>query len=135
MQILEAIEEIKTKAKVHNTKECRIIRQHVIGKCIRQGDIYIHMVANDHPVGNEINIRQIVDGTSIGSRHILTGTVKVYEGTNLPNWVNRMPLGKAFDVVDACVVTHPEHAHVQFVKGRYQVTHQIDLRTMQRVSD
>jgi hypothetical protein len=78
------------------------------------------------------------EGTSIGSRHILLGDVKVYQGIKLPSYVNsRWPLGYTFDVDDeGATVTHPEHAHIDIcVKGRYVVTHQMDMMTMKRVSD
>jgi hypothetical protein len=136
MNTLEIMKEIETKAQEINTQELRVISQHIIGKAVRQGDIYIHMVENDFEVGQEINVKQIVDGTSIGSRHILDGNVIVYEGKVLPKWVaSNYPLGKAFDVKSRCIVTHPEHAHVELPKGRYVVTHQMDLRTLQKVSD
>ena len=136
MQILKIMEIIKVEAKQKNTKEMRFAKAHVVGKVIRQGDVYIHMVDSNFKVGDEINTKQIVDGNSIGSQHVLDGDVVVYEGKKLPEWVDgRWPLGKAFDVQNRCIVTHPEHAHVNLPRGRYVVTHQIDMRTRQKIND
>ena|SRR3990167_5291813 len=136
MKILEVMEKIKIESKEKNTTELRVIKSHTVGKAIRQGDIYIHMVVADFPIGEIINTKQVVDGNSIGSRHILDKDVIVYEGKELPKWVNiRWPLGKSFDVKNRSIVTHPEHAHISLPKGRYVVTHQMDMRSMQKVSD
>ena len=138
MKTVEIIKDLTEKATKLNRKETRIIKSWPIGKAVRQGDVYLHRVANNHPVGEMLDIRQIADGTSIGSRHILIGDVKVYQGVNLPSYVNdRWPLGYTFDVgQEGATVTHPEHAHVDIcVQGRYQVTHQMDMLTMRKVSD
>lgn len=138
METIEAIQRIIKEAEENNTQEMRVLKQHVVGKvAARHGDVYLHMVANDFPIGKEIDCAQIVDGNSIGSRHILTGDFRVYEGVNLPKYVSKQffTVGKAFDVFDRAILTHPEHAHVSLVRGRYIVSHQIDMRTMQRVSD
>lgn len=138
MKTVEIIKELTEKALILNNKEHRIIKDCPIGKGWRQGDIYIHRVSDNHPVGDMLDIRQIADGTSIGSRHILIGDVKVYQGVKLPDYVNKLwPLGYAFDVgEEGAIITHPEHAYDDIcVKGRYVVTHQIDMQTMRRVSD
>jgi hypothetical protein len=138
MKTIEIIKDLTEKAVKLNRKENRIIKTWPIGKVVRQGDVYIHRVADDHPVGDMLDIRKIADGTSIGSRHILIGDVKVYQGVKLPSYVNnRWPLGYAFNVgQEGMTITHPEHAHIDTcVKGRYVVTHQMDMQTMQRVSD
>lgn len=138
MKTVEIIKELTEKALNLNKKDNRIIKEWLIGKVVRQGDIYLHRVTNTHEVGDELNIRQIAEGTSIGSRHILIGDVKVYQGIKLPSYVNsRWPLGYTFDVgEEGATVTHPEHAHIDIcVKGRYVVTHQMDMMTMRKVSD
>lgn len=138
METIKVIKELTEKAIKLNRKETRNVTNIPIGKIIRQGDVYIHRVKDDHVVGETVDIRQIADGTSIGSRHILIGDVKVYQGTKLPSYVNNSwPIGYAFDVGnEGATITHPEHAHINIcVSGRYQVTHQMDMQTMQRVSD
>lgn len=138
MKTVEIIKDLTEKAVKLNRKETRIVKEWPIGKAVRQGDVYLHRVDMKHPIGEGLNIRQIADGTSIGSRHILLGDVKVYQGIKLPSYVNdRWPLGYTFDVgQEGATVTHPEHAHIDIcVKGRYVVTHQMDMQTMRKVSD
>lgn len=138
MNTVETIKVLSEKALELNMKTNRIIKTIEIGKAIRQGDLYIHRVSDNHPVGETLDIRKIADGTSIGSRHILIGDVVVYQGAKLPSYVNdRYPLGYTFDVGnEGATITHPEHAHIDIcVKGRYVVTHQMDMLTMKRVCD
>lgn len=138
MNTVETIKTLSEKAVELNIKTNRIIKNIGIGRAIRQGDLYIHRVSDSHPVGEMLHIRKIADGTSIGSRHILIGDVVVYQGVKLPSYVNASyPLGYTFDVGnEGATVTHPEHAHIDIcVKGRYVVTHQMDMSTMKRVSD
>jgi len=135
---VEAIETVKTQATKLNKKETRTLKAFPVCTAVRQGDVYIHRVSDTHPVGAQLNVRQIAEGTSIGSRHILVGDVKVYESKSLPGYVNpRWPLGLTFDVGrEGATVTHPEHAHINIcVPGRYVVTHQMDMMTMRRVQD
>ena len=110
------------------------------GECYRQGDLYVFKVDDNHPVGKELNRRQLADGQSIGQRHVLLGEFKVYEGIQAPQGINdlhaRAGLGYAFDVLGECTNAHPEHSHFQFQQcGRYQVMHQMDLQTLRRVAD
>lgn len=138
MKILETIKEIEQKAKELNKNDTRIVKNLPIGRVVRQGDIYVHHIAKNHPVGEEVKIRQIADGFTMGARHILRGDVQVFIGKKLPHYVNsRWPIGYAFKVgPEGAVLTHPEHAHIEFCdEGLYQVTHQMDMRTMQRVAD
>lgn len=139
MQTLEAVNQIEAKARELNTQEIREMKKFFAGRvAVRQGDIYIHMVSKNFPVGAEIDCAQIVDGNTLGSRHILMGDFKVYAEKAMPDYVNKQFFtpGKSFDVLGrGAVLTHPEHAHCKFLSGRYVVTHQIDLLTMKRVSD
>ena len=110
------------------------------GECYRQGDLYVFKVDDNHPIGKELNRRQLADGQSIGQRHVLLGEFKVYEGVKAPNGINglhaKAGLGYAFDVLGECTNAHPEHSHFQFQQcGRYQVMHQMDLQTLRRVAD
>lgn len=135
LKIMKTIEE---NAKKLNTQKIRIIKNFPIGKVCRHGDVYIHRVADTHKVGDFVKRNQLADGTSMGARHILQGDYEVYEGLALPPSVqSRYPLGYAFRVhEDGAVLTHPEHAHVKFeCVGLFQVTYQLDMRTLQRVAD
>lgn len=119
------------------------------GECYRQGDLYIFKVDDKHPVGQELDRRQLADGESIGQRHvILGGEFKIYRGVKAPklpdgfgeiNPLNvKAGLGYVFDIkkLDDCRNGHPEHTHFVFTqKGRYQVMHQTDMQTLRRVAD
>jgi hypothetical protein len=65
----------------------------------------------------------------------LEGAAEVYLGTTPPEWAKRALLGPMFRLFSRGTVTHPEHAHISLPAGTYQVTHQMDARTLQRVRD
>ena len=108
-----------------------------IGSYGRQGDIYIHPVSAEHKHGEATKDHQLAVGEGRGSRHIVEGDVKVFLGTTLPTTVNdRTFLGPMIEVGSkGATITHPEHAHVNLDAGFYQITHQMDARTLQRVRD
>jgi hypothetical protein len=128
---LEQIE----KGAENNISEMRFIENIEIGQFVRQGDIYIHRVHDDHPCGDVTENRQLAFGTTRGSRHILEGDAEVYLGMTAPEWAKRALLGPMFKLFRRGTVTHPEHAHISLPAGTYQVTHQMDARTLQRVRD
>lgn len=142
LTIKETIQKIQEKANENQTNEL-IRKQQVpkmeIGQAYRQGDLYIFRVADDHPVGEVLDRRQLAEGQSIGARHVLLGDFVVYEGVKVPDNVSdihaRACLGFAFDVTGECINAHPEHSHFVLPKGRYQVWHQVDLRTLERAAD
>ena len=146
MNAIDVINNIKEVAKNnhnrHKSQKTRFITEDkiAIGECFRQGDLYVFRVANEHPVGEEIKRNQIADGVSVGARHILNGKFKVYHGVKKPNCLNeihaRISIGYVFDVKETTVLGHPEHDNYVFkFPGRFQVVHQLDLRTLQRASD
>lgn len=145
MKLFDAIETIKKTAKQNSerpkAKKIRVVKNLKIGEGYRQGDIYVIKVPDNYPVGEELDRRQIADGFSIGARHSLVGKFKVYRGVKAPNGFSdlhsRVGLGYAFDVLEIGTMNiHPEHDHFLFEQlGRYQVMHQVDLRTQQRVAD
>lgn len=48
----------------------------------------------------------------------------------------RVSVGYAFDAEETTVLGHPEHDNYVFkFRSRWQVVHQIDLRTLQRAAD
>lgn len=136
---IEAHAEIERLAKENAVQEIRVIESIEIGKVVRQGDIYIHAVKADHKHGNAAKSRQLALGNSQGSRHVAAGnkfSVLVYDGTTLPEWCDRRTfLGPLVKAKKPFTITHPEHAHVRLPAGCYQVTHQMDARTMERVQD
>jgi len=134
--VIEAHEEIERLAKEKAVLEVRRIEGIEIGKVVRQGDIYIHRVDEKHARGNRLKSRQLALGNTMGSRHIAEPPAKVFEGTTLPGWCDRRTfLGPLVESKKRFTVTHPEHAHVDLPPGCYQITHQMDARTMERVKD
>lgn len=132
----EAHAEIERLAKANARPEVRFIKEIAVGQIVRQGDIYIHRVNEDHASGKEMKSRQLALGNSQGSRHIAESPAKILEGTTLPEWCDRRTfLGPLVKAEKRFTITHPEHAHVSLPKGTYQVTHQMDARTMDRVQD
>jgi hypothetical protein len=141
--IVEVVKEIQEIANKNQANlELRVVEVPLLkaGECYRQGDLYVFKVSDSHPVGKELDRRQLADGQSIGARHVLLGEFKIYEGKQAPKGVNdlhiKAGLGYAFDVLGDCTNAHPEHSHFKFnQKGRYQVMHQVDLQTLRRVAD
>lgn len=128
-------------AKARAVPEVRRREKMEIGERIRQGDIYVQRVSDNHPRGKQIENRQLAVGSTSGSRHVLTtGSATVYEGTTpAPGQSEsavQILLGPCIESKsDRVYVSHPEHAHLDLPPGTYQVNHQLDARTMQRVSD
>jgi len=117
-------------------QEVRLIRSMSPGQAVRQGDIYIHCVAGGHAHGPEAPTRQLALGETMGSRHLALAPCEVYVGTTLPEWCRPETfLGPLIVSKDRFVVGHPEHAHISLPGGAYQVTHQMDARSMDRVRD
>lgn len=144
MKVLDVINQIQKEA-IENTKKSeqrkrtRVINKIEIGQVIRQGDIYIIRVNDDHTIGDIVDNRQLVDGVSVGSRHVLVGDdISVYEGKALPYFfMTGFPVSYAFRIkTGAAVITHPEHDYIRIeVPGLYQVTQQMDARTKRAVID
>ena len=122
------------KVKVDGLRDCRAMQ---IGQVVRQGDIYIHKVDPTHTHGKETPNHQLAMGITLGSRHIADENFTVYEGTTLPSWVSRGHfLGPCIVTKkDTALISHPEHANVALGPGAYQICHQMDVRTMQRIRD
>lgn len=114
----------------------RRISEARLGCPIRQGDIYIHPVASNHPRGGILESHQLAVGTSKGSRHMADENFTVYRGTTLPDYVAPGTFLGPLIVTDRIsTITHPEHPWVELPAGTYQITHQTDLRTRQRAKD
>lgn len=116
----------------------RVVHSMEIGQVVRQGDIYIHCVAENHLRGKLVQSRQLAIGNTQGSRHMVADEIEVYEGTTLPPGCGANTfLGPCFVVRRRLddTVTHPEHAWASLPERTYQVTHQMDARTGKRVKD
>lgn len=122
----------------------RITRRIEIGHCVHQGDVYVHRVDDTHKRGKQIgkDSVQIALGVGNGARHVAEGSVEVYQGVQLPEWVNPPMDVDAAEITGPLIVsdkafcvTHPEHADHQLPGGTYQVTYQYDPKTMRRVAD
>lgn len=115
------------------------VREHLslpCGKGVRQGDVYLVRVQSAHH-GEKLATKQLVQGTSQGSRHIAEGRVTLYaENGDRPQGVAETSLLGPVVVADGpWTLTHPEHAHYRLPAGTYVTIHQMDPRTMQRVQD
>jgi len=132
MNTIEAIERIE-KTAGENRGDVRRIKSMGVGHVVRQGDIYIHGVSEDHPHGKACG-RQLAQGTSKGSRHVADGG-DCFEGVKAPEWCEIALLGPLVKSPDRFTITHPEHADVCLPAGNYQITHQMDARTLERVRD
>ena len=130
---IEALTKIAAETAVDKPRQMK----HKVGTYGRQGNIYIHPVAAAHKHGEATKDTQLAVGEGRGSRHIVEGDVKVFLGTTLPSTVTeRTFLGPMIEVGSkGATITHPEHAHVKLDAGFYQITHQMDARTLQRVRD
>jgi hypothetical protein len=135
MSAVEAHETIVREAKERAVQEVRRIDAIKPEQVVRQGDIYIHRVPDAHPRGKTA-ARQLALGNTQGSRHVAEAPSKVFVGTTLPIGCQpRTFLGPLVESDERFTVTHPEHAHVSLPAGTYQVTHQMDARSLQRVQD
>jgi len=134
MKTMMEFKEKAEKVRVDGLRDCRNLQ---IGQVVRQGDIYIHKVDQSHNHGDEVSDHQLAMGITLGSRHIADENFKVFKGTTLPEWVERGNfLGPCIVTdKDTAMVSHPEHANVALGAGTYQITHQMDIRTMRRVRD
>ena len=134
--VKETIEKIQKEATERAVKEIRFIDKISLGQVVRQGDIYIHCVDKDHKHGQESKTAQLAIGSTQGSRHFANGECTCFEGTTLPEWcASGTFLGPFVEVEKRSVITHQEHAHVSLPVGYYQITHQMDARSLQRVRD
>lgn len=129
------ITEIMEKTELAKKDTTRIVDKFEVGKVAMQGDIYLHMVPANHKHGERTTSNQLAIGTGMGSRHCAEGEeIEIYEGTTAPEWADPgIFLGNCIVAKSPLKITHPEHAHHLLPPGTYQVTHQMDLRTRQRV--
>ena len=126
------IHQIET-TKMHRT---RFIDVFPLNKKVRQGDVYITRVADDHPHGGRVESRQLAIGNTQGSRHMAGDAFEIFEGTTLPEGVEDGTfLGPCIKTETRELVKHPEHCWFSIPAGTYQVTHQTDILTRERRKD
>lgn len=131
----EALERVALEATQKHVQETRVVKRMAVGQVARQGDIYLHRVADDHAHGRKLDVRQLAPGVTTGSRHVAESPARVHDGAALPAWAPRALLGPCVVSKKRFTVSHPEHAHVSLPAGRYQVTYQRDERTGDAVRD
>jgi hypothetical protein len=133
---VEQIESIALLAEQNKVSRTRVVDSLPIGKAVRQGDIYIHAVEKTHPHGKVASSSQLAQGNSRGSSHFAEAPAMVFEGTTLPAaCAAKTFMGPYIESSQPFTISHPEHAHVTLGAGCYQITHQMDARTLQRVKD
>lgn len=117
-------------------KRPRKIKHIKVGQYGRQGDILIHRVPDNHAHGELAKTNQLAIGITQGSRHMACGKMRVYEGTALPpTCALGTFLGPCIVAEEEFWIEHPEHAWHYYPAGVYQVTHQTDVRTRERMRD
>ncbi len=115
-----------------------------------QGDVYIHKITK-RPAAWDVLVTehsQVALGSTIGSRHIATGSVHVYWPKAKDAAVKECPIklfttdeerrvciGPIVEADESWTLEHPEHAHHRFAKGIYLVTYQLDWNTKREVRD
>jgi len=135
LSIDKLITEIETQAETQHKQDDRIVETIEVGQVVRQGDIYLHRVAHDHPKGDKLVDHQLAQGESKGSRHVACVDTEVYQGVTAPDYIDLDLLGPLIQSEKQIHISHPEHAHFYLPAGTYQVTHQMDARTRERVKD
>lgn len=120
-------------------KAPRVVKKHVVGKHVRQGDLYIVCVNRKHEHGPLSDTNQLATGDTQGSRHYAESPAVCYVGTTAPQAAieGRLAtlLGPYVESSEPFVISHPEHAHIHLPPGAYQIMHQLDPRTMKAVKD
>ncbi len=97
------------------------------GDCWRQGDIYITLLPsldNIHVVVEQYFRRQLVPGSTKGSRHCLDSLdgVTIYR---LAEW--DMLAGPIIECTKQRTITHPEHGDIVLPPGIYAISFQQSL--------
>lgn len=121
----------------NNTPDVRVLKKIEIGQGWRQGDIYGYRVEDNHAHGKKLGSRKLAIGEGEGSNHFAEGDIEIFEGTTLPGFLGRGTfLGPLIKAPKGFKNTHPRHAHAHIKQGgTYQIVHQMDARTLQRVRD
>lgn len=78
-----------------------------LGDVVRQGDLYL-IAIESLPTGKKTNERQLVPGTTQGSRHVVEGNVEIVNEVRFRD-IPAVLVGPAFKCNSETTVTHPEH--------------------------
>lgn len=112
-----------------------------IGKFVRQGDVYLTRVSPNHPHGPQIKDHQLAAGETLGSRHIVDDTTKIYRGTtHVKQWLklgpnDRVLIAPFIESYQEIHIKHPQHGDYFLPAGSYQCSIQMDAKTFGRVMD
>lgn len=104
----------------------RFVRSIQVGEHVRQGDLYIERIETAE-MGVETKDRQLVPGTTKGSRHAIDGDASIYTPIG-----NDPLVGPTIVASDRFAVTHPEHAHFSLPAGTYRCQYQRDFSREER---
>lgn len=105
--------------------EVRFVRTMQPGEWTRQGDLQITLLDKLPKDLIKTEERQLVSGTTQGSRHVLDAIL----GKAARIWVRKSPTalqGPIVELKERCHVVHPEHAHHSLPSGIYEITYQRD---------
>ena len=115
-------------------EDVRFIRTIQEGQAVRQGDVMLLRVSDNHKRGKVLpntGSLQLAPGNTKGSRHVAEGSFEAFETHDSSD-----PLaGPVIHAKERIDVTHPEHADISLPSGTYRVGYQLDPRTMRRVAD
>lgn len=78
-----------------------------IQDCVRQGDLYLVCIES-LPKGKETKERQLVPGTTQGSRHVLSGDATIVNKVTFKDMPDVL-VGPAFHCNGEVTIEHPEH--------------------------
>ena len=123
--------------------DTRTVEEIAVGQFARQGDVYLLRVESVPAGAKPCADRQLAPGTTQGSRHTVTDEVDVYrpqgfgtvERLGTRENVAARSVGHVLESKERFTVSHPEHADISLPAGTYQVYHQVDCRTLERVRD
>ena len=107
-----------------------------IGDVVRQGDLYLVNIES-LPAGKKLEDRQLAEGNTQGSRHVVQGDVSLVSPEAAHPGIDRVLCGPAFHCNEAAEVTHPEHGNKILPKDTtWRVTFQrAHAEEMRRVQD
>lgn len=116
--------------------DIRVVKNMKVGQVVRQGDVYLKMIKSPEIDESYAEYRnnQIAPGNTKGSRHIVSGNVKMFIKKEMSRQDNATT-GPVISASEEFCVTHPEHAHMQLPAGDYQVTYQLNFAQQHRVRD
>lgn len=127
MNVVSVFEEVKKVAdSIKDDSVRRFPEAASVGDTFRQGDIYITLISSLPTDVEFSNNRQLAEGDTQGSRHIIDGDCNIYRKKS-PTMLE----GPYLQVKEA-IITHPEHGHVSLPIGCYSITYQKNLDAEER---